>query len=253
MVDERDFHGGLVTANFFTAVVVFVFLFYVSAPYGRHGREGWGKHVGQRIGWILMEAPSPILFAIYYLIGNVRKNGPLIVFLLLWEAHYLHRAFIYPMTIPSSNKTIPVSMTVMAFFFNLSNSYINGRYLFTFSNGYPDVWIKDWRFLVGFMLFLTGFVINRWADGVLRRLRHPGETGYRIPYGGLYQWISCPNYFGEIVEWIGWAVCTWSLPGSAFAVWTIANLAPRAYSHHRWYQTHFNYPKERKALVPAIW
>jgi steroid 5-alpha reductase family enzyme len=77
-------------------------------------------------------------------------------------------------------------------------------------------------------LFLAGFIINRGADHVLRNLRKPGVAGYKIPYGGLYRWISCPNYFGEIITWIGWAVVTWSLPGLAFAAWTAANLVPRA-------------------------
>ena len=63
-----------------------------------------------------------------------------------------------------------------------------------------------------------------------------------------------PNYLGEIVVWSGWALATWSLPGLAFAVWTIANLAPRARSHHTWYQETFpDYPAERKALVPWMW
>jgi protein-S-isoprenylcysteine O-methyltransferase Ste14 len=70
----------------------------------------------------------------------------------------------------------------------------------------------------------------------------------------LYRWISCPNYLGEIVEWSGWALATWSLPGLAFAVWTAANLAPRAHSHHLWYREHFeDYPPQRKALLPGLW
>ena len=108
--------------------------------------------------------------------------------------------------------------------------------------------------MAGAALFLVGFGINLWADNTLRGLRHPGETGYKIPYGGLYRYISCPNYFGEIIEWIGWALATWSLPGLAFAVWTIANLAPRAWSHHQWYIKRFSeYPRERKALIPGVW
>ena len=85
-------------------------------------------------------------------------------------------------------------------------------------------------------------------------LRGPGEMGYKIPRGGLYRWISCPNYFGETIEWIGWAIATWSLPGLTFAVWTFANLAPRAHAHHKWYHKNFkDYPIRRKAFIPWVW
>ena len=75
-----------------------------------------------------------------------------------------------------------------------------------------------------------------------------------MPHGELYRWISCPNYLGELIEWAGWAVATWSLPGLGFAVWTAANLVPRARANHRWYRSHFaDYPNERKALIPGVW
>ena len=100
---------------------------------------------------------------------------------------------------------------------------------------------------------LVGFAICFHADRVLRHLRKPGETGYKIPHGGFYRWVSSPNYLGEIIEWTGFAVMTWNLPGLAFMVFTIANLFPRAFSHHRWYLDKFpDYPKNRKAIIPFI-
>lgn len=253
-MDERTFHYILILVGFAMAAGVFITLFFVSAPYGRHTRQGWGPGVSSLAGWMIMESPSALLFAVYFAIGAAPRSLTLILFFIMWEAHYIHRAFIYPLTIRDRNKIMPISVMLLAFAFNLGNSYINGRYLFTLSGGYPDSWLLDPRFIIGALLFVSGYIINRWADTVLRGLRRPGETGYRIPYGGLFRWISCPNYFGEIVEWVGWAIATWSLPGLAFAIWTIANLAPRAHSHHAWYHAHFaDYPPERKALLPGVW
>jgi len=105
------------------------------------------------------------------------------------------------------------------------------------------------------VLFLTGMAVTRSADETLRRLREPGgPAGYAVPQGALYRRVSSPNYLGEIVEWIGWAILTWSLPGLAFAAWTAANLVPRARANHRWYREQFaDYPPERKALIPWFW
>lgn len=102
-------------------------------------------------------------------------------------------------------------------------------------------------------MFVTGWLINLRADARLRNLRRPGETGYRIPRGGMHEHVSSPNYLGEILEWRGWAVATWSLAGLAFACFTIANLAPCAVTNHRWYQERFpDYPKSRRALIPFV-
>jgi len=74
-----------------------------------------------------------------------------------------------------------------------------------------------------------------------------------MPRGGLFDLVSCPNYFGEVLEWTGWAIATWSLPGAAFAAFTFANLAPRALSNHEWYRRTFaDYPASRRALLPYV-
>jgi 3-oxo-5-alpha-steroid 4-dehydrogenase 1 len=201
-----------------------------------------------------MESPSVVVMTACFVTGIAPKNLTLVIFLAMWQAHYLHRAFIYPFQISNSRKQLPVAVLLMGFAFNLGNSFFNGRYLFSTSGGYPLALLFDPRFLVGLALFITGFVTNRWADRVLQNLRLPGETGYKIPYSGLYRWISCPNYLGEIIEWSGWALATWSLPGLAFAIWTFANLAPRALANHAWYHQNFaDYPVERKALIPRVW
>jgi protein-S-isoprenylcysteine O-methyltransferase Ste14 len=141
---------------------------------------------------------------------------------------------------------------LMAIGFNTLNAWINARWVSQVGS-YPADWLTDPRFLLGVALFGTGLAVNQTADRTLRSLRGPGETGYRIPQGGAYRWISCPNYFGEIVEWTGWALATWSPAGLAFALYTTANLAPRALDNHRWYRDQFpDYPAGRRALVPYL-
>lgn len=234
-------------------VVVFIALFFVAAPYGRHARKGWGYTVNDKPGWVLMESAAPVVFAVCYSLGkNVGVTG--IIFLVLWEAHYFHRAFIYPFSLRGVARRMPLSVVSFGFFFNMMNGYLNGRYIFTFSGGYAVDWLKDPRFIIGVIIFITGFVVNRQADRVLHDLRKPGESGYKIPYGWFFRWVSNPNYLGEITIWLGWAIATWSLPGLVFAFWTVANLMPRARANHAWYKANFaDYPPERKALLPGIW
>ncbi len=253
-MSEQEFFNILLTSWFVLALAIFITLFFFVAPYGRHSRSGWGPALDNRLGWIIMEAASPLIFAACFILGSNTVTITELFFLGLWEAHYIHRAFIYPFSLSSGDKRMPVVVISLGILFNGVNAYLNGRYIFTFSAGYANQWLADPRFVSGVVLFLIGFVINRQADHTLRNLRKPGESDYKVPYGGLYRWISCPNYLGEILTWIGWAVATWSLPGLSFAVWTIANLVPRARAHHAWYRAHFSdYPTQRKALVPGVW
>jgi 3-oxo-5-alpha-steroid 4-dehydrogenase 1 len=252
-MSEITFYHVMLAVSLTSALITLPILLFVSAPYGRHERQGWGPRIGATLGWISMEAPAPLLFALFFSIGDRRDNLPALVFLLLWEMHYIHRAFVFPFRRRGGGKLMPLAIAGSAFAFNLMNGYLQGRGLNRFVPLRPVEWLVDPRFLAGTALFVAGLAINLRSDAILFLLRRPGQTGYSIPRGGLYRWVSCPNYLGETVEWTGWAIATWSRPGLVFAVWTAANLLPRALSHHRWYQRQFaDYPAGRKALIPFL-
>lgn len=233
------------------AVPTFVGLRFISAPYGRYQRRGWGPGIAARWGWLIMEAPASLVFLALYLTGDHPGQPVRILFACLWQSHYAYRAFIYPFLVRPAAR-LPLSVIAMAIGFNLLNAGVNGWWAGS-GGDYPLRWLADPRLLVGVLLFAGGLAVNASADRALRRLRTPGQTGYVIPEGPLFSWVSCPNYAGEIVEWCGWALLTWSLPGLAFAAYTTANLAPRALTHHDWYRRTFpDYPPRRRALVPFL-
>jgi len=236
------------------AVATFVGLFFVTAPYGRHARRDWGPVLGDTLGWVLMEAPAPVIFAAFFAVGGHGFALIPVVFFCLWEAHYVHRSFIYPFTLRGREKRMSLAVALTGFFFNGVNATLNGWYLFGLAAPRPAGWLADQRFICGLALFVGGYVINRWSDTILRLLRRPGESVYRIPYSGLFRFVSSPNYLGEIMEWTGWALLTWSFAGASFAAWTIANLVPRARANHAWYRRTFpDYPAKRRALLPFVW
>ena len=66
--------------------------------------------------------------------------------------------------------------------------------------------------------------------------------------------MSAANYFGEIVEWSGYAIAAQRFGAFAFALFTLCNTGPRAYQHHQWYRAKFDdYPAHRRALIPWVW
>ena len=232
---------------------VFILLFFVSAPYGQHIRKGWGPNLNNKLGWFIMEIPTVVIFLIIYFLGERKTDLISIVFLFIWMLHYGQRTFIFPLLI-RAKQPMPVSIISFGMMFNGINTYLQARWIYTLSEPYSDDWIISPFFIAGLSIFLLGFIINLHSDRIIRNLRKPGETEYRIPYGGMFRWVSSPTYLGEITEWAGWAVLTLSFPGLIFVFWTFANLAPRALSHHKWYlETFPEYPKDRKALIPFIY
>ncbi len=244
------------------AILLFPIQLFITAPYGRHAGTFRGLTLPNRLGWIIMEVVSPLVFGYFFLSGDNPKTTPMWVFFGLWTAHYLHRSLIFPFRLQTRGKRIPLMIVLSAMLFNVVNGWLNGDWLGAAGPVYPESWLQDPRFILGLLIFLAGAGINLWADTQLINLRKKnrpsnaggaGEGGYVIPRGGLFDRVSCPNHFGEMVEWTGFAVMCWNLPALSFAVWTVANLLPRALSHHRWYREKFaEYPGSRKAVWPGI-
>ncbi|NOZ85314.1 MAG: DUF1295 domain-containing protein [Deltaproteobacteria bacterium] len=254
-MNETTFFQYLLVTMFILAGLVFIVLLFVAAPYGKFTRPGFGPRMNRRLGWIVMETPSVLVFAACFITGTGKTTSSLagLAFLFTWMIHYVHRAFVFPFRLKGGKQNMTVLAVIMGFLFTSANSYLNARWLYALSPGYGNGWLFDPRFLSGMAVFLLGLVINQHSDTILISLRQPGQTGYKLPTGGLFRFVSCPNYLGEIMEWLGWAVATWSLPGLAFFAWTVANLGPRSVAQHKWYIKHFkNYPGNRKALVPFL-
>jgi 3-oxo-5-alpha-steroid 4-dehydrogenase 1 len=252
-MNELTFYRWCVVAWMVLAAATFVALFFITAPYGRFTRSGWGPRLSARLGWILMETPVLVTFLVLYGVSDRKSNPVSLVFVAMFAAHYVHRGLIYPFRVRSSRPSITIPVIIMGAVFNVGNGYLNGRYLFKLGPELSASWLLDARFILGALLFVGGYALNQYADQVLIGLRAHGEQGYKVPRGGPYNLVSCPNYLGEMLEWAGWALACWNLGALAFFVWTVANLAPRAIKTHRWYKETFpDYPQQRKALLPFI-
>ena len=234
------------------AVIVFLILIFVKAPYGRHKTKGWGVEISAKKGWIIMESIPAVLLTVMLVLGH-NRDFVVLFFWAIWTAHYVNRAWAWPNRARLDQKLIPLSVVILAVIFNTINCLLNGIWFFDLSGGYELSWVTDPRFIFGVVIFFFGMIINIQSDDILFSLRDDGSTGYKIPRGGLFEKVSTPNYLGEIIEWFGFAIATWSLAGFTFAIWTFCNLAPRAFAHHRWYKQEFSdYPENRKALIPFV-
>lgn len=237
----------------FLAVIVFVTLFFKDAPYGRYLTDQSSLTIPSRIGWIIMESPAVIGIFIFFYFFYGNSGLVEILFCLIWLVHYIHRSFIWPFRARLKGKQMTISVMVMALLFNLVNVTLQGIWIFILGE-YSDQWLLSPIFMFGVIVFATGMMINIKSDNILMELREKEGEGYYIPNGFFFKFVSSPNYLGEIIEWLGWALLTMSPAGLVFLIWTIANLVPRAKSNHEWSKSNIsNYPSERKRIIPYIY
>ncbi|KAK0544114.1 hypothetical protein OC845_005772 [Tilletia horrida] len=165
----------------------------------------------------------------------------------------------------------------------------------------PASAIRSPLFWIGIAGWAIGFAGNVYHDELLANLRRKPKkeatqavakqsssngkgvdvkSRYKVPHGGLFEYISFPNYLSEWFEWASFAfaalyflpifqssslvpTASTSLqtfkvllqaPPFLFLLAEVAAMLPRAYKGHLWYRQTFGdeLPAKRKAVIPFI-
>ncbi len=238
------------------ALGVFIALHFFEAGYGYLFDRRYGPPVPNKVGWVVMEAPVFLFMCLLWACSDRRWEAAPLVLFLLFQSHYLQRAFIFPLLLRGRSK-MPLGIVVWGMVFNKLNAIMQGGWIFYVSpEGYYADWFARPCFYIGAAVFAAGMAINLHSDWIIRHLRKPGDTRHYIPRGGMFRYVSSANYFGELTEWTGFAIASWSWSGLVFAWWTFANLAPRAASLYKRYEQEFGAEftqLKRKKIIPFLY
>lgn len=238
------------------AVVVFVALQFFEAGYGYLFDRRYGPPVNNKVGWVLMESPVFVAMCILWAMSERQwATVPLVLFS-MFQLHYFQRSFIFPLLMRGKSK-MPLGIVLMGMIFNTLNALMQGGWIFYLAPAdyYADWFAKPYIY-VGVLLFFAGMFINMQSDYIIRHLRKEGDTRHYIPRGGAFRYVSSANYFGELLEWTGFAIASWSWAGVVFVLWTFANLAPRSASLYKRYAKEFGEEFTslgRKRIIPFIY
>lgn len=241
------------------AAVVFIALYFVEAGYGMLVNSKFGKLINNKVAWFFMEVPVFAAMLVLWCISPNKLVTIPLIFFLIFELHYFQRVFIFPFLMKGKSK-MPIGIMLMGVVFNLLNAVMQGYWIFfesfrvnytAFGIPYTDTaaWLTSPWFIIGVAIFIFGFVTNLHSDYIIRHLRKdPADTKHYLPKGGMFNYVTSANYFGELMEWLGFAVMTWSLAGLTFFIWTFANLVPRANALNKKYKTEFSAEMEGRKL-----
>lgn len=253
-IDISTYHHVL-WAMAFMGLFVFVTLYFVDAGYGKFRSNKWGYSINNKLGWVLMECPA--LIPIAYTIVALTPSALAILFMSLYALHYVYRSFIFPALLKGNSK-MPLAITAMGATFNFTNSTLLCASVVAFpKESYSDIcsYAGNWNFWLGIVLFFMGMYTHMKADHTIRNLRKPGDTNHYLPKGGLFDYVTSANYFGELLEWTGFAILLCNPAAWMFVWWTAANLVPRAHAINKKYRAEFGNEQvgKRKRVIPFIY
>jgi len=268
MIIAVTFHANVAKTMMVMAPITFLSLQFVSAPYGKHDADnkiasakakkaGGGVKLPAKLCWVVMESPN-VWWSLYfwYVATDGRSFLPArnLILLTLFTQHYVNRSFIYPLR-QRSPAPMPLHVMLSALTFCLVNGYLQAFDLVVQN---PNNNTPELIFWIGVAIWWVGFYLNVQADDILRSLRSPTDKPgtYKIPHGGLFDYVSGANFAGECIEWFGFALASNSTASWAFFCFTFANVAPRAKDTHDWYLRKFGKQYEelgRSAILPGIY
>ena len=239
-----------------TAVIVFIALYFVKAGYGIFRTKQWGVSINNKVAWVLMEAPVFFVMLYMWASNGLSTTLPAFFAFLLFELHYFQRSFVFPLMM-KGNSRMPIAIMTMGIVFNVINGFLIGTSLFVFP---PSLFNEGAAYLThptaiaGIAIFFSGMGINLHSDHVIRHLRKPGDNRHYLPQKGFYRYVTSANYFGELVEWTGFALLCSTPAAWLFVVWTAANLVPRAAAIHKRYRDEFgDAVGSRKRILPFVY
>jgi 3-oxo-5-alpha-steroid 4-dehydrogenase 1 len=234
---------------------------FAQSPYGRFASDKYGINLNAKLGWWLMEIPATASFLWFYLNSDSASWTVTTLFLGgLWMLHYGNRGWFFPLSIrvaPNSKSSFSFMVMSMGMFVTAIHAYLNAEWFTRFGKHLTPEWLTDPRFIIGLCIYALGFFLIVTSEHVVRNLRSaepkPDEPKYKIPRGFGYNWVSSPQYLGELIVWAGFSILTWGLPGVMIFLISAGNLVPRAFGTHKWYKEKFpEYPANRKALIPYV-
>lgn len=188
-------------------------------------------------------------------VHSERRFDPVILmFFIFFQIHYFQRAFVFPLLLTGKSK-MPLAIMSMGILLICWTDICK-------DNGYFILRLKECTALIGLChhgLFSELCFFYWYAGELALGLYHPAfaKAGRYPPLSaskGMYRYVTSANYFGEIVEWAGWAILTCSLSGLVFLWWTIANLVPRANAiWHRYREEFGDEVGNRKRVFPFLY
>jgi len=202
--------------------------------------------------WVIYALFALRILPVYGDKASIKLNVCQTVGFFLWMTHYTKRLLETIFVHEFGTLTMPVR-----------NLFKNCLYYWGFAAavGYNvnipnENELASWHLYLGFPWFCGFMLLNFMCHLRLKYMRRPGCNDFVIPHGGLFEYITCPNYFCEIMTWFGFNILTGFTPaGVAFnIVGTLQMIQWATQRRDKFIKLFGNeWPRNRYVLFPFIY
>ncbi|GBG30433.1 3-oxo-5-alpha-steroid 4-dehydrogenase 1 [Hondaea fermentalgiana] len=255
---ENDHFNLVLTWAIFVVAVSFAAENWSNTAYGRFGGNAYIA-VNPRLGWFLLEFPVTCTFVYFFFVkgGSQSKEAVPRFMACIMLLHYAYRNFAFPylIRVHGESKNFSLVPALGGVLVTVTHGYLNAKWFAEYGRHLNQRWLRDPRFWIGLLVYLSGLAMIIWHDKIVRDLRaDPNAPRYQIPHGGFFEYVTCAQYFVELWAFAGFAILSWGPNGAFVLAVSMANLVPRAPAITAWYEEKFGdaYP-DRNHIFPGIY
>ncbi len=255
-----EFNGSL--AHWMTIIIAFAFpVFYAaeatgwfSLGYSKFARQQQRYSVPSRLGMFLIYFPAIVIYPAVYYGGGAPESTWHTIAMVLVLAHFAKRCletlFVHKYSGVMNGWTVLVVgslySTLAWLLAEVATHDVTPELVE--AEGFEDLLV------VGLAIWTVGQLLNYWHHRLLANLRKPGETGYKLPRGGLFRFVACPHYFAEVIAWVGYALFFHHISGAVLTVFMASYLMGRSHNTVKWYRNKLGeVPPGWRRMIPFIY
>lgn len=168
--------------------------------------------------------------------------------LIYWSFHYIKRILETFFVHHFSHGTMPLRNL----FKNCGYYWLFAAFVSFFVNHPLYTPVSKEQIMIGFAVAFVSQLSNLYCHIILRNLRSGPNSGYQIPKGFLFNFITCANYNTEIMAWLGYNIATQSIAGYLFMLAGALQMAEWALAKHKRLCKLFD-GKEGRPKYPRRW
>jgi len=198
---------------------------------------------------------GPPIFFSYNLISDFNLDFLKILAFLLIYVHFFRRIYESTYIFSHGRQKIAIyDLIGVTLYYWILNGYFISFSIFNSSFKTKINFIDYLSSTIFTIFFLYCEFKNCICHIYLANLKQRNNGQRAIPFGGMFEYVSCAHYFWELLAWLFFALIFRTLHSYLFVIYSFISMGCLSFIRHKNLIKFFGdeYPKARKAFIPYL-